>query len=120
MYQLGTKHAVSLKSKRVDMSEAKRSAQKKSPNKLTRKLVESNETGARKAVLEDLFYDFHRSRRQIYLMNFFRGLFFGFGSVIGATLLIGLTIWLLGRFSYVFPPLADFINQLVETMQSRR
>ena len=93
---------------------------KRTSTKTTTKIKQSNEVGARRAILEDLFYDFHRSRRQIYLMNFFRGLFFGFGSVLGATLLIALTVWMLGKFGDVFPPLADFINRLTETMQQRR
>jgi len=88
--------------------------------KVAEKLKADNERGARQAILEDLFYDFHRSRRQVYGMNFFRGLFFGFGSVLGATLLIAITVWLLGKFGDVFPPLADFVNNLIDTMQKRR
>ena len=93
---------------------------KKRPNKLARKIVRDNENGARQAILEDLFFDFHRSRRQVYWMNFIRGIFFGIGSALGATLLITLLVWLLGQFADIFPALADFINRLIETMQSRR
>lgn len=93
---------------------------KRTSTKTATKIKQSNEVGARRAILEDLFYDFHSSRRQIYLMNFFRGLFFGFGSVLGATLLIALTVWALGKFGDIFPPLADFMNRLTETMQQRR
>ena len=93
---------------------------KKRPNKLARKIVRDNENGAWQAILEDLFFDFHRSRRQVYWINFWRGIFFGAGSVLGATLLITLMVWLLGQFADIFPALADFINRLIETMQSRR
>ena len=93
---------------------------KKRPNKLARKIVRDNENGARQAILEDLFFDFHRSRRQVYWMNFIRGIFFGIGSALGATLLITLLAWLLGQFADIFPPLADFINHLIETMQHRQ
>ena len=93
---------------------------KKRPNKLAQKIVRDNENGARHAILEDLFFDFHRSRRQVYWMNFIRGIFFGVGSALGATLLITLLIWLLGQFADIFPPLADFINHLIETMQRRQ
>lgn len=93
---------------------------KRTSTKTATKIKQSNEVGARRAILEDLFYDFHSSRRQIYLMNFFRGLFFGFGSVLGATLLIALTVWALGKFGDILPPLADFMNRLTETMQQRR
>ena len=102
------------------MAEKKHSTEKKQPGKVTKAVVEANENGARRAVLEDLFYDFHRSRKQVYMMNFFRGLFFGFGSVLGATLLVAIVIWLLGQFGNIFPPLADFLNNLIDAMQRRR
>ena len=79
-----------------------------------------NENGARQAVIEDLFFDFHRSRRQVYWMNFWRGFFFGMGSLVGVTVLIMVSAWLLGRFADIFPALADFLNQLIDTMQRRR
>ena len=93
---------------------------KKQPNKLARKIVRDNENGARQAILEDLFFDFHRSRRQVYWMNFIRGIFFGIGTALRATLVIALLAWLLGQFADIFPPLADFINHLIETMQHRQ
>lgn len=86
----------------------------------TRKVIRDNENGARQAILEDLFYDFHRSRRQVYGMNFWRGIFFGFGSMLSATLSVTILVWVLGHLVDVFPPLADFFNTLINTMQSRR
>lgn len=83
-------------------------------------VAHDNEKGARQALLEELFYDFHRSRRQVYWLNFWRGFFFGIGSIVGVTLLVTLSVWLLGRFADVFPALADFLNQLIDTMQRRR
>lgn len=96
--------------------------QKKAPivKRAAKKIARDNEIGARRNLIEELFYDFNSSRRQVYSMNFFRGLFFGFGSVLGATLLIAVSVWLLGKFGDVFPPLADFVNNLIETMQKRR
>lgn len=94
----------------------KKSVAKKAVDRIKR----DNEIGARKALLEELFNDFHRSRMQIYMMNFWRGIFFGFGSVLGATVLIALVIWLLGQVVDLFPALADFINHLTDTMQRRR
>ncbi len=95
---------------------------KKTPiiKRAAKKIAQDNENGARRNLIEELFYDFHSSRRQVYFMNFFRGLFFGFGSVLGATVLIALAIWMLTKFGDVFPPLADFINQLTDTMQQRQ
>lgn len=96
--------------------------QKKAPivKRAAKKIAQDNENGARRNLIEELFYDFHSSRRQVYLMNFLRGLFFGFGSVLGATVLIAVAIWTLTKFGDVFPPLADFINQLTDTMQQRQ
>ena len=94
--------------------------EEKKTKKVARQMAEQNELGARRAILEDLFYDFHRSRKQVYLMNFFRGMFFGFGSVLGATLLVAILVWLLGQFGDIFPPIADFINGIIEAMQRRR
>lgn len=95
---------------------------KKTPiiKRAAKKIAQDNENGARRNLIEELFYDFHSSRRQVYFMNFFRGLFFGFGRVLGATVLIALAIWTLTKFGDVFPPLADFINQLTDTMQQRQ
>ena len=84
------------------------------------RIKRDNENGARQAMIEDLFFDFHRSRRQIYWINFWRGFFFGMGSLVGVTVLIMVSAWLLGRFADVFPALADFLNQLIDTMQRRR
>ena len=49
---------------------------KEQPNKLAKKIVRDNENGARRAILEDLFFDFHKSRHQVYWVNFVRGIFF--------------------------------------------
>ncbi len=97
------------------------SNQKKSiAKRATERVKKDNENGARQAVIEDLFFDFNRSRVQIYWINFWRGIFFGIGSVIGVTLFIVISAWLLSKTADVFPPLADFINQLIDTMQRRR
>lgn len=86
---------------------------------LVDKIKSDNEKGARAAVLEDLFYDFNRSRIQIYKMNFVRGIFFGLGSVLGGTLFVGLLIWVLSLFGDIFPPLAHFVNGVIDAMQHR-
>lgn len=85
-------------------------------HKILKRLKKDNEQGARKAVIEDLFYDFHRNRHQVYLTNFVRGVFFGFGSVIGATLLIGLVAALLGIFTDVPGGVGDFVQKVIDAM----
>lgn len=85
--------------------------------KIKEKLKKDNERGARESVLEDLFYDFNRSRVQIYKMNFVRGIFFGFGSVLGGTVIVALLIWLLSMLAGVFPPIGDFFNGIIESLR---
>ncbi len=77
---------------------------------------ENNERGARQAVLEDLFYDFNRSRVQIYKMNFVRGILFGAGSVIGGTVVIALLVWALSLLGNVVPPLGEFFDGISTTL----
>ncbi|MES2875911.1 MAG: DUF5665 domain-containing protein [Patescibacteria group bacterium] len=79
-------------------------------------MKENNERGARQAVLEDLFYDFNRSRVQIYKMNFVRGILFGAGSVIGGTVVIALLVWALSLLGNVVPPLGEFFDGISTTL----
>ena len=86
---------------------------------LARQVKQTNETDARKAILEDLFYDFHRNRAEVYKMNFIRGIFFGLGSVLGGTILVALFIWLLNAIGLLVPSLADFIDSIIKVMSTR-
>lgn len=85
--------------------------------KLKRQVTSGNEKGAREAVLEDLFNDFNRNRYVIYKMNFFRGVFFGFGSVLGGTVVVALVIWLLNATGQLIPGVAGFVEGVVELIQ---
>lgn len=87
--------------------------------KVVNKVKIDNENGSRRAILEDLFYDFNRSRIQVYKMNFFRGLFFGFGTVLGGTVLVALIIWILSQFVDWFPAIGNVIQQIINAMQKR-
>ncbi len=89
-------------------------------NKLKRQVKEGNERGAREAVLEELFNDFNRSRFTIYKFNFFRGIFFGLGSVLGGTVVLALLVWLLNLTGHLIPGVADFVDQVVQVMQTPR
>jgi len=87
--------------------------------KIAHKIKSDNEIGARRAILEDLFYDFHRSRRQVYAMNFFRGMFFGVGSVIGGTLVVALVVWILSLLADIPGGVGDFIQYVVDIVQQK-
>lgn len=80
----------------------------------TGKVKNAQEVDARRALIEDLFYDIYKSRRRIYHVNFVRGLYFGFGSVLGGTLLVALLIWILGQFSDQVP----FIQNVIDVINS--
>ena len=86
-------------------------------NKLKRRVRNDNERGARESVLEDLFNDFNRNRFTIYKFNFFRGIFFGLGSVLGGTVVLALLIALLNLTGHLVPGIASFLNQIIEVMQ---
>lgn len=72
---------------------------------------------ARRAILEDLFYDFHKRRGQVYWMNFVRGLYFGVGSILGGTVVIAALVWLLSLLVDLPGGVGDFIEYIVKTVQ---
>ena len=84
------------------------------------KVKKENELGARRAILEDLFYDFHSSRKQVYTMNFFRGVFFGLGSVLGGTIVIALVLWILTWLTDIPGGFGDFIQYIVDTVRNTK
>ncbi len=85
--------------------------------RVARRVKKENELGARRAVLEDLFYDFHSSRSQVFWMNFFRGVFFGVGTVIGGTLVVALIAWILSWFADIPGGFGEFIQYIVDTVK---
>lgn len=81
--------------------------------KIAKQLVDDQLNYAPRAVLEDMFEDLYKNRHQLYWMNFIRGIFFGFGSVIGGTAVVALLVWLLSLFHFV-----PFVDGIVDTVQS--
>ena len=90
---------------------------KKIKNDVELSVKESAERSARRKLLEELFYDFYRSRGQVYWINFVRGLFLGFGTIVGGTVIVTLLIWLLGMFAGWFPGIGDYIFELIKAIQ---
>lgn len=89
------------------------------PN-IVKKINKDNENGARRAVLEDLFYDFNLKRRQVYWINFVRGVSFGVGSVLGGTIVISIVIWLLSLLVDLPGGIGDFVQYIVDIVQGRK
>ena len=89
------------------------------PKKILKAINEDNERGARRQLIEDLFYDFNKSKAQVYWVNFTRGIFFGFGTVLGGTVVIALLVWALGWFATI-PVIGEYIKNIVVAIQSAK
>lgn len=83
------------------------------------KVKKDNERGARESLLEDLFHDFNRNRVQVYKMNFVRGIFFGFGSVLGGTVVIALLVWALNLFVDI-PGVGNSVERFQQSIESNK
>lgn len=79
--------------------------------------TKSAEAGAKDALVEDLFNDFYSNRWRIYRTNFFRGIAFGVGSLLGGTLVIALLIWLLDLLVDLPGVLGDFVQFIVDSVK---
>jgi len=88
--------------------------------RIGRKIKRDNERGSRENMLEELFYDFNRSRAQVYKINFVRGIVFGAGTVIGGSVVIAVLVWLLSWLGNIFPPLHDFLGGLAHLLDSAK
>lgn len=83
------------------------------------KIVRSQRVGARRALLEEIFNDFYDDRRNIYKMNFFRGIFFGLGSVLGGTVVVALIVWMLSLFVQI-PGIGGAAQEAQNSLESRQ
>ncbi len=86
--------------------------------KVVSKVKRDNEAGARRGLIEDLFQDFHSSKRQVFTLNFFRGIFFGVGSVLGGTIVVALVLGILSWLTDIPGGIGEFIQYIVDTVRS--
>ena len=63
------------------------------------------------------FIKVHNSLWRLLLLQMMRGLAFGLGSVLGATILVSLVGWWASQFSFL-PVIGEWLNQLVEMVQA--
>lgn len=83
-----------------------------------KQLAEDQLRMAPQAFLDDLYENYYSRRREIYLMNLVRGIFFGFGSVVGGTIVVALLLWLLSALHYV-PFLDGVVDAVQQSLQNR-
>lgn len=86
--------------------------------KLAKKIADDQAQGATRGFLEELFQDYYKHRYDVYKMNFVRGIVFGFGSVIGGTIMVALLLWLISFFSEL-PFLGDISDSVKQTVEGR-
>lgn len=62
------------------------------------------------------FIRVHNSLWRLVLFQFTRGLAFGLGSVLGASILVSLVVWWLSQFEFI-PILGDWARQLIDWIE---
>ena len=93
-----------------------KNTKKEKPRK---KLADDQNRSVQKNILEELFYDIYPNRWEIYRVNFFRGISFGFGSAIGATVLVVVAVMVLNLFVNIPGGIGDFVKSIVDAMNQR-
>lgn len=72
-----------------------------------------------KAMIRDLFEEIYTVRKwRLFWINFFRGIFLGFGTVIGGTILVAVFIWILSQTVDWFPAISDFTQRLIDSLST--
>ena len=66
--------------------------------------------------IESVVIHGHYSTKRLFVFNILRGMFFGLGSVIGATIVVLILVWLVNVFGDV-PFIGDFFQSAENTIQ---
>ncbi len=85
---------------------------------ISESITHDQRMAARRSLLEELFNDFYDDRMRIYRMNFLRGIFFGLGSVLGATVVVALAVWILSFFVEI-PGIGEAAQTAQSTLESK-
>ena len=89
---------------------------------MTKKLIKPSkpeiDTQSAVAALEYLFAAGYVNKKRLYFENFIRGIFFSVGSILGATVVIALLLWVLSLFGDV-PLVGNFVKGIQETINSK-
>lgn len=69
-------------------------------------------------MIESIYLSGYADRKRAYTFSFFKGIFVGLGSVVGATIVVALLVWALGLFRGV-PVINIFTENVRETVQQQ-
>ncbi len=84
------------------------------PNELTDEVASLRREVAR--LNEHRFIQVHNSMPRLIFFQLARGLAFGLGTVLGATVVLSLVVWSLSQINFI-PVIGDWANQLLETIE---
>lgn len=82
---------------------------------MAQKITSKQADEAAKA-LEALFASSYVDKKKLYIANFWRGIFFSIGTIVGATIVISLLLWLLSFFQEV-PLIGPVVENVTNTVQ---
>ena len=82
------------------------------------RLYRNRRISAGSRLAEDIFNNFYYRRRKVYWLSFIRGIFFGFGSLLGGTVIVALTVWLLSQFIDLPGGVGEFVKNVINSMQN--
>jgi hypothetical protein len=83
-----------------------------------RKVKDNLVKGAAQGLAEGLFEDYYAHRYRVYWMNLVRGIWFGFGTVVGGTIVVALLLWVLSFLGEV-PFVGHFVQSFQNSVQQR-
>ena len=69
-------------------------------------------------MLENIYESGYIDRNRMYKMSFLKGVVSGLGGVIGATLVVGLLLWILSLLN--FTPLRPLTERIKDTVQTQK
>ena len=69
-------------------------------------------------MIENIYLTGYIDKNQMYKMSFLKGLVTGLGGVLGATIVVGLLLWVLSLFNRV-PLIGPITEQIKETVQTQ-
>ncbi len=87
---------------------------------LKKKQKKSKKGTVSSKLFADYSEEIYMNRGKLYKVNFFRGIFFGLGNVIGSTIVIAFIIWVLSQMGDLFPVFGDFIKRIIEYVSETR